>query len=262
MQGMESDGLTLDSKVTIARVVIRDVLSQRSKPVICWSAGRDSMIVLWLVDEIITELGLRKVPLLFVNHGLHFEETLQFAKEVTTERNLTLLELNAPIRTEFSADPRTNKGQNSVASGEGPYADENERRNEAEQRTDDVLESIWSSVRSASSQYGFDSIFTGLKIGERPSEISQSFVRGHISERYQYCNPILLFDGSDSWTFTHENRLPIHPLYGKGFQSVFTKFERQSKEKRPAWESIGPASRFARTDPEETLERLKSWGYA
>ncbi len=83
--------LELDSKESIGKIIIMDALKRFKSPVVVWSAGKDSTVVLDLVRKISGEINRKVPPVLFIDHGDHFQETWDLLNKYTKEWNLKLV---------------------------------------------------------------------------------------------------------------------------------------------------------------------------
>lgn len=70
--------------------VIREALAQAQKPVILFSGGKDSITLLHLAIKAVYPANL-SVPLLHVDTGHNFQETLDFRDEIVKKYNLNLV---------------------------------------------------------------------------------------------------------------------------------------------------------------------------
>ena len=69
--------LSVNSKIAIAKDVIKDGLNSFRRPTIVWSGGKDSTVVLDLVSKCAEELGIKLPTVLFIDHGDHYPETFE-----------------------------------------------------------------------------------------------------------------------------------------------------------------------------------------
>ena len=83
--------LELDSKESIGKIIIMDALKRFKSPVVVWSAGKDSTVVLDLVRKVSGEINRKVPPVLFIDHGDHFQETWDLLNKYTKEWNLKLV---------------------------------------------------------------------------------------------------------------------------------------------------------------------------
>ncbi len=76
-------------KARIAEVVVEAALETFSRPLVVWSGGKDSTVVLHIVRNVANRLG-KSFDVVFIDHYMHFEETLEFINKVAGEWGLRL----------------------------------------------------------------------------------------------------------------------------------------------------------------------------
>jgi len=67
--------LSLDTKIACSKRIIQDTLSSSSSPVICWSGGKDSTVLLHLVLQFNSA-----IPVIHIDAGVLYPETEEFVK--------------------------------------------------------------------------------------------------------------------------------------------------------------------------------------
>src|SRR3972149_6325142 len=82
------EGLSLETKVRIADLVTADAIDRFSNPVVMWTGGKDSTLVLSFVRAACEAHGISVPPLLVIDHGTHFEETWKLLEDVKSGLNL------------------------------------------------------------------------------------------------------------------------------------------------------------------------------
>lgn len=81
----ELQKLPLMDKIQRAHRIISETLSQFSHPIVAWSGGKDSTVLLHLVLQ-----HNPSIPVIFNDTGVEFPETYEFIKQMEVEWNLTL----------------------------------------------------------------------------------------------------------------------------------------------------------------------------
>ena len=76
----KEDLLPLNAKIEIAEVVIRSLLDRSHNPLILWLGDPKSTMMLYLVRELSFKLGKPVPRVLFIDHPLHYKETMEFIK--------------------------------------------------------------------------------------------------------------------------------------------------------------------------------------
>jgi len=77
--------LPLNDKIKYSNNLLRKYLKNFNKPVICWSGGRDSTVALHMIRQAIID-----IPVIYVNSGVDFPETVQFIDFLADKWNLNL----------------------------------------------------------------------------------------------------------------------------------------------------------------------------
>jgi 3''-phosphoadenosine 5''-phosphosulfate sulfotransferase (PAPS reductase)/FAD synthetase and related enzymes len=83
------DLMPLGFKVKVAEAVVEAALETFKKPLVVWSGGKDSTVVLHLVRNVADRLG-KGFDVVFIDHYMHFEETLEFVRKVAEEWGLSV----------------------------------------------------------------------------------------------------------------------------------------------------------------------------
>lgn len=76
----------LHLKTNAARRFVKKVLAQHDRPVVCWSGGKDSGVVLHLVRQFMPD-----VPVVYVDSGVEFSETKSFIRQLAQQWDLNLV---------------------------------------------------------------------------------------------------------------------------------------------------------------------------
>ena len=79
----EEKYLSLNAKITIAKIVIKDALDTFIRPAVVWSAGKDSTVVLDLVRKVTSELRIAMPPAILIDHGQHYDETYKMVIDIS-----------------------------------------------------------------------------------------------------------------------------------------------------------------------------------
>jgi len=155
----------------------------------------ESVVLLHMVSEID-----RTVPVLFLETGWHFQETLEFKHEITKRLGLTNVR-------DLKADPKVHEAFNAQHGGV-PY-----------ERDPDACCALNKVEPLAEAMKGLAAWISGIRR-------SQSRARGDIKivEEYQNgifkINPLANMTSGDIWWYLKEHGLPKHPLFDKGYLSI------------------------------------------
>lgn len=266
---IRTDNLPLDGKEAVSQIVLTKALHPKRSPVIVWTGGKDSTLVLYLCIEAARREGRPVPPVMIVDHNQHFPETWSFIEEVTERealkmtvaRNENLFKVSEGGATESvqfeSLDPE-NQEEALKAGQNGP---------EVSLSLDDpvanhLLKTL--AMNRALTERGFDTVIAGIRWDENPARSSEVFFSQREDPRHTRVHPILPWTEREVWSYTLENRLPIHPLYVQGYRSFDGVRDSKPTGSRPAWEQDleESAERAGRAqDKEAIMERLRELGY-
>ena len=258
--------LKLESKSSIGKIVINDALQRFNAPTVVWSAGKDSTVVLDLVRKVATENGLKVPPVLFIDHGDHFQETWDMLHKYTSEWNLKLIIAKNDKVINAVRDGYINLsdiGEENVAeakkvgfSGDSfPYSLDTDVGNH-------LLKTV--AMNQAIRKYGFDALFTGIRWDENAARSTEKFLSPRDNPPHTRVHPILTFRERDIWDYMFKHNLPIHPKYREGYRSIDGIRDSTKTSDKPAWEQDleGTKERAGRSqDKEGMMEKLRKMGY-
>lgn len=260
---------SLEEKIEKSKQVIRQALGQFGKDMlVAWTGGKDSTYLLYLIKEICDKEGCPKPPVLFVDHGQHFEEVHNFVDhwskkwgfEVVVARNDDLIEkanepgdqvpielLNERNRRELE---RLGWEKDTV-----PFLMDTEAGNHLLKTvaTDIVIENG-----------GYKAMMTGIRWDEQEARSDEVFFSPRENPAHMRVHPILPFKERDVWDATFKLDIPINPLYKKGYRSLGSKVSTDKPADKPAWEQELEKTKERQgraQDKEEIMKRLRELGY-
>lgn len=244
--------LPLDAKLEIAKTVVRSSLSSLQRPLVLFSGSKESILTLHLIKLVSKESGYKIPTVLFVDHFMHYGETMEFVKKIAQDWNLDL----AIARQESLASKKYNDTIQP--------SDLNEEQKQTLKKIGFAGFGFPFSLENPAANYllctlviddyakkgGYDGIFVS-----DDSFVSGKSARSFVSSRgdWKRVAPLLLLNSNEMWTYTRQSNLPTHPLYTKGDENVFDKNASSGKEKTKEIEDIEFAG---------VAENLKRLGYA
>jgi phosphoadenosine phosphosulfate reductase len=182
-----------------ARRRVAEALRRESKWSVSFSGGKDSLCVLSLVREQCPD-----VPVVFVDSGMEYPETLAFVERMEKEWGLDLL----------IVEPEPNLLRLIEESGVWDW-NVNGRLSEATMMR--VL--VHTPFRRARAELGTEGSFIGLREEESAARLFNLRRRGWIyyCERSAelHCHPISHWKTRDVWAYIASRNLPFNPVYGK-----------------------------------------------
>lgn len=260
------DLLSLDTKIEIGKLVVKEALNRFSRGAVVWSAGKDSTVLLHLVKTVCEEEGIEMPPALFIDHGDHFEETWKMLDEVSKSWNFRVI---VSRNDDVLSHIRDNKIY---------LSDLNERNREEAKRIGftgewfeysletDVGNHLLKTVPllTAVEKYNFEYLFVGIRWDENPARATEVFISSRDRPFHYRVHPILPFTERNIWEYTFKFNLPVHPKYKEGFRSIDGKRDSKKVSDKPAWEQDLESTyeRAGRSqDKEGMMERLRRFGY-
>jgi phosphoadenosine phosphosulfate reductase len=290
----------LDDKLEKAVDVTETALSQYRAPAVMWTGGKDSTLVLYLVREVATELGVDVPPVVFIDHFEHFPEVKAFVERWAERWDLDLVVARNEEIAALDADPGD---EIRVADLPAATRRELDRLDFADDSFvldadtlvgNHLLKTV--ALNETLEARGFDAVFSGVRWDEQAARADETFFSPrHESEKYpphDRVHPILQFDERAVWdAFWHfvvpdtvegypaghvpessddlpddfaVEDLPVSPKYFEGFRSLGTESGSGCADDSPAWlqNLEATAEREGRAqDKEDLMERLRDLGY-
>jgi len=262
------EALSLGAKLRISSTVTEDALARSHNPVLMWTGGKDSNLALWLVRKVCEETQAPCPPLLFIDHGTHFDETWKLMDEVSKGWGLrTVIARNEDVLAhakepggwieiqDLSLENQGEIRRTGYAKPSFPYALGNIVGNH-------LLKTV--AMNTAIREHRYDAVFTGIRWDEDEARSRERFISPRTDPPHVRVHPILHFSEREVWMETLRQGLPIHPLYQLGFRSIDGKYDSHKVADIPAWEQDleGTFERAGRAqDKEQIMERLRDLGY-
>lgn len=199
------------------------------KIAVAWTGGKDSTVLLHMIQEL--NEGKVPIPVMFIDTGLHFGETLEFVERLGKKWELNLVRVT---------DRHTLR----------EYRKTKSRLKKKELARMMKVRAIKKAVK----RNRWKALIVGIRWDEhqaRASEVYFSARRNHMR-----IHPILHFTERNIWDYIRELKLPYNPLYDKGYRSIgekdFTKPVRDPKK----------GERSGREkEKEKIMARLRALGY-
>lgn len=157
------------------------------------SFGTFSAGLLHLVTRIYPD-----IPVLFLDTGFHFEETLQFRDEVTALLGLNLI----------SFKPAVSKDQLFSELGDQPFITNPDRCCKINKV--DPMDLFLND---------YDLWISGIRNGQTSNRTNLSILTVNNRNQTKF-HPILDWTTKQVWDYLWEHKLPVHPLFKQGFTSI------------------------------------------
>ncbi|MFB6273935.1 MAG: phosphoadenosine phosphosulfate reductase family protein, partial [Salinibacter sp.] len=227
----------LEDKLAHGRAAIQDALAQAEHPVVLYTGGKDSTVVLWLVHQ--TAERPQEIPTLLLDHGLHFPETWAFVERVQRDWDFELaIARNDDVLAQASApgSPRGVTTKHHTPRGEPIAVDQLNDENRHEIRDvlgyeastfpfsldtevgNHLLKTV--AMRRALRAQRFDYAFVGIRWDEHSARADEECLSPRSEPPHTRVHPILPLTEADIWAVIRQYDLPTHPLYAQGYRSL------------------------------------------
>lgn len=265
--GSNKSTLSLSSNVDIAKVVVTDALMKFSRPAIVWSAGKDSTTVLHLVRDVCSSGNHNLPPCLFIDHGDHFSETMDFVHKLKIDWGLNIISVSntdvlRSIDKEGKIHVSTLSEKNRMEAEKVGFKGEWFEYSLGSAVGNHLLKTV--PMNDAMVKYRLDALFTGIRWDENPSRATERFLSPRENPLHSRVQPILTFTERDIWNYISRFKIPYHSLYAAGYRSIDGKMDSKKSADSPAWEQDleHTQERAGRSqDKEEMMGKLRQLGY-
>jgi len=229
--------LELDNKIERAHALLAKALSEHTHPVVCWSGGKDSTVVLHLVLQHFPD-----IPVVNVDTGVEFPDTIAFVKHLASCWSLNLILATPEDGVTFWSIGEKHGwpifGKNIAQNVE--YANRSgnlrEQLSVLEQRLAEHKVHISNRCtqylqtkpsKKAEAECGADLKVVGLRAQESMARARLYVDHGdyYMVKRYYgrgkpiwKVNPIALWTERDVWAYHEQHEIPHCALYDKGYE--------------------------------------------
>ncbi len=219
--------LTVEGKVVKAKKFLKKTLERYQNPAIAWTGGKDSTVLLHLVREITD----KKLPVMFIDHQNHFEETLEFVNRLKNEWGLNLIVVG---------------DQETIAAYQ--------REKDLAKRKELARMVKIKAIEKAIEKYKWDGLLVGIRWDEHPARSKERLISPRAN--HDRIHPLLEFTEEDIWDYVYLYKVPYNPLYDKGYRSVGEK-----EFTRPVFEKGAEERAGREREKEVIMEKLRKLGY-
>lgn len=217
--------MNLDWKIDQSKKVIKKTLDKWSPDIgVAFTGRKDSSVMMHMI------LSITKNPpkCMFIDHGLHFPESIKHLKKLEKLWELEVL---------YVADKKLLKRLNSEKI--------------KNKRAEAVRELKIKTIKNTIKEQKWKAMFTAIRRDENPARADEKY----FSEREDHyrVHPMLHWAEEDIWKYINENKIPYNPLYDQGYRSIG---EKEFTQKSDKGERSGREK-----DKEEVMDRLRALGY-
>lgn len=223
-------------KLDYSRKIIQNSLSRFSNPVICWSGGKDSTIIIHLIKEIFP-----KIPIINVDIDVEFIETKNFIERLANEWNLNLIRTSSKETNFWEIGERYGWpifGKN-ISSNVGRAIRSGNLRHQLSEFEKFLVENN-ARISNKCAYYlrekpsikieknlNADIKYIGLRAEESRIrsvlwvDYGETYYVKHYFKRNKgiwKSNPICLWTEEDIWRYHKENNIPYCSIYNEGYE--------------------------------------------
>lgn len=179
--------------------IIRQAWILYTNPIILSSSGKDSLVMIEMVRRAFD--GIVPFPVVFVDTGFHFKETLEYTKTLAELWDLDMYILRNDKALEEGVSPST--------------------RSKVECCTR-LKTDAWVSFMVENE---YDLAFRGYRADEHPIRGNKPYFEKREDPPHTRCYPILHWTFDDIWGFIRKVNIPVNPMYdvvidGKVYKSL------------------------------------------
>ena len=297
----EIENAPLKAKIKAGEETVKRALEEHdsSKTVIGFTGGKDSTLTAWLVKRVCEKHGISKPKFMFVDHGQHFDDILDYVDRIADQWGFEVEEVRNTDLIEKAEEP----------GDEVPVEKLNERNREEAERVDTGLDKVpWLMDTEAGNHLlktvpmnefiegnNIELVINGVRWDEHESRGSEDFYSPRNNPDHTRIHPILQFTERDVWdaTWNHlcpdcvtdfdtpssypeteddlpeglgKEDFPISPKYWAGYRSLGSEVSTNPSDEKPAWlqdveNTEERAGRAQNKDDEEIMNKLRELGY-
>jgi phosphoadenosine phosphosulfate reductase len=186
----------MDQKIQQARRLIADELSKDGAPCITSSFQAECVVLVHLLRE-----QRPQIPVLFLETGYHFPETLAYRDQITRDWNLNLVNLEAKqsVREQEALFGILNQTEPSKCCGLRK------------------VEPLFAGLTN------FDIWFTALRREQSPTRAGLQPVelfKLPAGKTLEKVSPLAMWTNRDVWQYLANHNIPALPLYDQGYTSI------------------------------------------
>ncbi len=207
-----ADYPTLDAKLEQAVAVTKEGLETYENPAILWTGGKDSTLVLYLLNEVAEEFGFDLPPAIFIDHYQHFESIHEFVDRWADDWGIEVIYASNDDVGAYAEEHDLTPGDDIPVSALNEQNQHHVRDLlEYEEETfpflldtyvgNHLLKTV--ALNNALEEYDIDGIFSGVRWDEQEARADETFFSPRhdpdIYPPHDRVQPILQFDEPAVW---------------------------------------------------------------
>lgn len=263
--------LPLAGKIKWARDTLRQALGEfgTESTLLAWTGGKDSTLILWILEALRREEGLKMPRSLFIDEGHVFPEILAFVEEVEERLGLAVDKVRnddvynlaggkVGSEVEVASLSPHNRAEVARLGWEGesfPFEPESLVGNH-------LMKTVALNVHLRAT--GAAALITGIRWDEQGARNEERPTSPRTDPPHTRIHPILPFTERDVWDAHSLLGIPSCSLYRDGYRSLGAAGTTTKSGDVPAWEQDLEATTERsgrRQDKEGAMGRLRDLGY-
>ena len=206
----------LSKKIKMAERVLNDLFKATDNVAVAFSGGKDSLVALHLALQIKPD-----IPVLFVNTGIEFPESLEYTRQLEEKWNLNFHEANAKVNFWNLAEE---KGLPVAGRGNTTFM-----RDLSDKAGVKLSNACCHQMKEAPArlfyrEHDIEGTVTGLRVSESMMRKLNFADYGALRYSSIYKTliswPLYAWLDKDIFKYIEKNNLPLNPIYEKGYTRV------------------------------------------
>ena len=258
----------MKEKIKQAQKIIAEAFEKNYKSIVCWTGGKDSTLLLWIMIRFCEEKGVSSPEIVFIDDGDVFPEIWDFinstSKEwdlnVTIIKNQDILQHVKEIGDRVEVNKLNRENQNElrkIGFSEEVFIYEPESY-----AGNHLLKTV--PLNQHIVQNGIEAVFTAIRRDEHPARKEELFFSKREDPPHIRVHPILDFTERDVWDTIFEYKIPFCSLYEKGYRSIGARYNTRPTDSKPAWLQdfdLIPERAGRGQNKEQIMDKLRALGY-
>ena len=252
--------LPLEERIEKSKEIIREALEKFDEPVVAFTGGKDSTLILWLTKQVCEESAKEMPECMFINEGSVFDEVLEYVEKLKREWNLKI---------QMVENEDVMKQAKKV--GDTVFVEELNKTNQKELKrigfreksfvfNPESFEGNHLMKTVAMNEFivskGIDAVITGIRWDEQEARKDETYFSPREDPEHIRIHPILHFREKDVWQILRGKNIPVNKLYAMGYRSLGAKVTTEKVSDKPAWEQdLETSERAGRAQDKEGIRK-------
>lgn len=206
----------LSKKIKMAKRVLNDLFRATDNVAVAFSGGKDSLVALHLALQIKPD-----IPVLFVNTGIEFPESLEYTRQLEEKWNLNFHEANAKVNFWKLAEE---KGLPVAGRGNSTFMRDLSEKSGVKLSNACCHQMKEAPARQFYREHDIEGTVTGLRVSEsmmrKLNFADYGALRYSSIYRTLISWPLYAWLDEDIFKYISKNNLPLNPIYEKEYTRV------------------------------------------